>query len=190
MAHTTMNLLDLLIGNVMEERNRNRGTNDQFGPGEPADNENMMTGGLPPDHEHDSDDRLMDPAKSLEMFGAGEMRVFCIDLQSQLHVYCDKDNIVTAQLVTPIKSRLGKPVQYKPGNTPQAKASGLPGNGDYSEMARALGVDPSYVSYIMAGKRRPSLELFFKMADHLHMKPEELQRKLEDLWEKAHPAKK
>lgn len=191
-----MNLLELLIGGAMGGREGQPGEEDnRFDFGMSAE---MMTNGLPSDHEHDDGDRLMDPAKKLEMFGTGGMRVFCIDLQSQLHVYCDKDNIVSANLITPIKPRLAnKPAQYRAPKTAsyqapktQTKAAGLPTNGDYSEMARTLGVDPSYISYIMAGKRKPSLELFFKMADHLHMKPEELQRKLEDLWEKAHPGKK
>lgn len=188
MTHASMNLLDMLFGNVMDESRGNGGDESE-------------SNGFPPEHEHnDGDvDRLMDPDKKFQMFGSGGVRVFCIDLQSQLHVYCDKDNILTAQLVTPIKPRLSnKPAQYrapapssyKAPQAAQTKAAGLPTNGDYSEMARTLGVDPSYVSYIMAGKRRPSLELFFKMADHLHMKPEELQRKLEDLWAKAHPGKK
>jgi len=183
----------MLFGNVMDEHRK-------------SENGTGGVEGFPSDHEHNGGDgdRLMDPEKELQMFGSGGMRVFCIDLQSQLHVYCDKDNIVTAQLVTPLRPKLGKPAAYR-SPTPatykagtqaqaqsqaQAKVSGLPTNGDYSEMARALGVDPSYVSYIMAGKRKPSLDLFFKMADHLHMKPEELQRKLEDLWAKAHQGKK
>lgn len=200
MTHASVNLLDILLGTVMDERGQRRYVDSD------SRNDNDEDAGRANDYGHKADgDRLMDPDKALEMFGVGEMRVFCIDLQSQLQVYCDKDNIVTAQLVTPLKTRVTKPAAYrapKPAvykapqsqnQQAQAQAQAKPGwptTGDYSEMARALGVDASYISYIMNGKRKPSLELFFQIADHLHMRHDELRTRLQDLWDKAHPGKK